>query len=634
MPRVTAVFLCLLLFSQTTKGQSAPEIEDITPSVRVFRDAVNVGVIQRNGKLLLIGSGDAGIIEWAREHKLGSIEWVLYTDHHRDQAAGAARLRRAGAKIAVPAREAQFFAKATEFWLDSDRRIDHRYNFRPDHFVLRESVPVDRILTPGESFHWEGLEIQVLPTPGPTDGSVSYMVDVDDRRVVFSGDLIHGPGQLWEFYSLQKRFPGMPLDYWGFGGGVSDVLESLDRLISLAPQVLIPSHGVVMSEPAAAVQLLRERLQAAMTNYLSLAGWRFLAKREKVQLGVEAPMLDPMPPAALPPWLHRVGDTSWYIQSSDGSIFLFDAGPQKPVEELGRLFNEKKISALDAIWISHYHDDHVESVNWFRHMNRARVYAQAEIADILRHPQAYTMPALSGQPVQIDHVLAEGETIAWKEYKLTGYYFPGQTLYHAALLIERDGVRVLHVGDSFNNWGISDHTSHNRNFLRKGQGYLRCLNLLLQLNPDVLLGSHTGALPVSRQYVAETITRLEERGRLFAAIFPWDDPNFGLDPYWIRAYPYRQSALPGSTITIEARVYNHSPHTRRVSVELRIPSGWTLQNASGAADIAGHSEGVVRLMATTPAQPLQRREVVGLAVRFDGRNLGEFAEAIVDYLGQ
>ena len=57
-------------------------------------------------------------------------------------------------------------------------------------------------------FHWQGLDLQVVPTPGPTDGSVSYVTEVDGKKLAFTGDLIFGPGQLWNFYMLQKRFPG------------------------------------------------------------------------------------------------------------------------------------------------------------------------------------------------------------------------------------------------------------------------------------------------------------------------------------------------------------------------------------------------------------------------------------------
>src|SRR4030095_15209416 len=58
---------------------------------------------------------------------------------------------------------------------------------------------------------------------GHTDGSVTYLVEVAGRRVAFTGDLIAAPGQIWEIYSLQKRFPGMRGGYWGFGDAIGEI---------------------------------------------------------------------------------------------------------------------------------------------------------------------------------------------------------------------------------------------------------------------------------------------------------------------------------------------------------------------------------------------------------------------------
>ena len=113
--------------------------------------------------------------------------------------------------------------------------------------------------------------------------------------------------------------------------------------------------------------------------------------------------------------------------------------------------------------------------------------------------------------------------------------------------------------------------------------------------------------------------------------FPWDDPNFGLDPAWVRAYPYRQFILPGQLVTIEARIYNHGGSPRQASAELRAPSGWRIEKAAPVT-IPAHTEGKIRLIAVAPEHPPFRREVLGLAVHFEGRDLGEIAEALVDYL--
>jgi len=616
------------------------QFEALTPHVGIYHEVINVALIRSHGKSLLIGSGDGAVLEAAKNLGINSIEWVLYTDHHRDQCASAALLKRAGARIAVPAAEAGFFKNATGIWDSADTILYDRMDFRPDLFILRSSVVPDRELQAGEVFHWEGLDIQVVPTPGPTDGSVSYIVDMDGKKLAFTGDLIFGPGQLWNFYMLQKRFPGMRGDYWGFGGAAPDLLKSLDVVLSHKPAMLVPSHGVVMHDPTDAVVKLNKNLHAAMANYLTLAAWRLyfsgnfhdIPDKSTVPPDFEALMLPALPVPKAPSWFHFATSTSWYLQADDGTIFLLDCGFYPLLDTLAQLKKHGTIKGIDGIWITHYHDDHVQSINAVRRVYGARFYVQKELQDILENPYAYSMPALTPESIHVDHPLSEGEAINWKGYRMTGYYFPGQTIYHGGLLIEHDGTRIFMAGDSYADFGIDDYCSYNRNLLGKDEpGYEQCFRLLLKLKPDMLVASHWGPEPYSDEYMDKGLKLLEERRVLFSRVFPWDDPNFGLDPSWIRAYPYRQFILPGQLVAIEARVYNHGGSPRQASAELRAPAGWRIEKA-GPVTIRPHTEGKIRLTALAPSNPSRRREVLGLAVHFGDRNLGEVAEAIVDYL--
>ena len=639
-----------LLGNLAFTGQAAPgargmqHFEQVSPHIRIYRDGVvNVGVIERNGKTLLIDCGRGSILEATSKKQVAPVDWVLFTDHHRDKCSGSTAMKNAGARLAVPQAEEHLFRSATEFWLDSDNIIDHRYDFRPDLLVLRESVAPDRLIKPGETFSWEDLQIQAIATPGETNGSLTYIVDIDGKRVAFTGDLIAGPGSVWNFYRLDKAFPGMSGGYWGFGGAVEDVLHSLDSVLSQNPTVLIPSHGVVINNPSEAVRLLRDRLEAVMKNYFKLAAWRIyfsghfrgIKVDSKPWPGFDVAMLDPLPPATMPPWFHKTKElgTSSYILAEDGSAFFFDCGFPPIVSVIDRLVQSGTIKGVDGIWISHYHDDHVASVNDLRRKHGAKVYAQIELRDILENPRAYCMPCLFPESIHIDHAVSESEVIHWKGYKLTGYYFPGQTLYHDGTLIERDGTRVFMTGDSFANWGIDDYCSFNRNFLGKDgeqNGYSRCLKLLLDLKPDLLMAAHWGPEPVSKEYLRKTLALLEERRELMSPLFPWDDPNFGLDPYWVRTYPYRQTVLPGQPVTLEVRIYNHSDFVRHASARLQLPEGWQLEKP-GSIVIKPHSEGKIRLSAKASSNPAHHREVLGVEVRFGEQDLGEITEAIVDF---
>ena len=107
-PRITCLLIAFLSFAplamgQTQAGSARTQFEPLTAHAGVFHDVVNVGVIQAHGKTLLIGSGDGSILEATKNLGIKPVEWVLYTDHHRDQCASAGRLKKAGLKIGVPA---------------------------------------------------------------------------------------------------------------------------------------------------------------------------------------------------------------------------------------------------------------------------------------------------------------------------------------------------------------------------------------------------------------------------------------------------------------------------------------------------------------------------------------------------
>src|SRR5687767_11244013 len=80
--------------SEHIQAQSAAE--QVLPGLRLLRSSVNSAFFERNGKKLLIDSGE---IEAAPGG--GVVDWVLLTHHHRDQCSSVSRLVRKGTKVAV-----------------------------------------------------------------------------------------------------------------------------------------------------------------------------------------------------------------------------------------------------------------------------------------------------------------------------------------------------------------------------------------------------------------------------------------------------------------------------------------------------------------------------------------------------
>jgi len=78
--RTTCSLIFGLLLASSLLGQApgeaqSPQLDPVTPYVSIYHKPTNVAVIQRNGKSLLIGSGDGTVLTAAK--KLGTSSMTL-----------------------------------------------------------------------------------------------------------------------------------------------------------------------------------------------------------------------------------------------------------------------------------------------------------------------------------------------------------------------------------------------------------------------------------------------------------------------------------------------------------------------------------------------------------------------------
>src|SRR5687768_9799171 len=184
---------------------------------------------------------------------------VLMTHHHRDQGQGLARAVQAGIRIWVPHTEQDLFHSVDAHW--QARQIYNNYNVREDRFSLLESVPVAGTLQDYETRPFAAHSMTVIPTPGHTTGSISLLVELNGKRILFSGDLIYGPGKMLNLSATQWTYNGAE----GVAAGLASLLDVQDRQIDL----LLPSHGDPIDNPSAAITLLVER------------SWELLQRRQQ-----------------------------------------------------------------------------------------------------------------------------------------------------------------------------------------------------------------------------------------------------------------------------------------------------------------------------------------------------------------
>jgi glyoxylase-like metal-dependent hydrolase (beta-lactamase superfamily II) len=334
--------------------------------------------------------------------------------------------------------------------------------------------------------------------------------------------------------------------------------------------------------------------------------------------------------AAPPAWYRVVRGTMRTIVAASGRAVVFDCPAPAAAAEITRWITNGTISGVDAVWISHYHDDHVGGIAALVEQTGCAVWAHRGLADVLTRPDAYALPCLDPTVIKPDRLLEEGERIDWQEFTVSAYDFPGQTLLHSALLVERDGTRLLIGGDSFTPGGLDDYCVHNRNLLGPGRGYECCLDLLEQLQPDLLVNMHV-PLPfiLPPAFLAEARASLSERARLLTALLPWEHPNCGLDPQWLRLYPYHQTLKPGSRGQVELQVSNSASTALEIRAIVNVPDGWQSPDGNGGL-VAPESDGAYTIAFSLPANTAGGRYVLTAQVWVNGRNLGDWVEALVD----
>lgn len=620
-------------------GESLPlaqpsGVTKLSEHVFVFHGPINVGIVRDGDRALLIDCADGGVAQALPELSVKSVTQIVLTHHHRDQACGAGAIAAAGAKIGVPESERELFADPASYW-NNDGNIWRVYaTFRPHHLTLAEPLRVDETYADGHEIRFGAATIRVIGTPGHTNGSVSYLVEADGRRVVFCGDCICDEGRVWDLSSLQKGFSKGGRQIGGYHGFMGDrwrLVESLERIQAFKPATLVPSHGKIMSDPAKAIGALAERFESCYENYVAISALRHYFP-ELFADYAERPGQMPIRPGIDPPTCLRHFGTTWMLVSKTGAALVMDVGSNNIVQQLKKMLERREIKSVDALWVTHYHFDHTDGIPLFQKEFDVPCITDRRLAEVITNPRAWRLPCLASETSRVDQPMEDGQSWVWHEFKLTSYFFPGQTLYHAALLVEGDGLRMFFVGDSHTMSGLDDYCAQNRNFLGRGVGFQYCLSLIEKLRPTHIFNCHVNpAFTFTSEEIRFMRETLDEREKRFGALVPWEHANYGIDESWVRCFPYTQQAKAGQRLIVDVLVTNHAAMPQATACRAVLPKAWG-GNATdwSSAEVPAKTEKSLPLAIQVPAGVAAGRYVLPIDVKHGRWDLPQFAEAIVD----
>jgi glyoxylase-like metal-dependent hydrolase (beta-lactamase superfamily II) len=612
---IFSVFLCFGILGCLLCDQGGiMSITRISEHLYVHHGVINVGILRDGDRALLIDFGDGSVKSSLNELGIKTVEAVLFTHHHRDQASGFTGKMRVG----VPMQEYKWFAEVESYWNDPSYRW-HIYNVHPSNLMLTESIPVTDSYKEGDTIKFGNATISVIDTPGHTDGSISYVVDVDGSRFIFSGDVIYSKGKIWELYSMQKGgdFVG---DYHGFLGSRKQLEDSLLKILDQSPKTIIPSHGEIIDDPKDAVKSLTDRLDVCYDRYVAISALRYYFPAMFEEFNGRKNHMPIRSGKAVPECLRHYG-TSWLIVSQNKEIFVMDCGSRDVINKIKELQQNGEVTSVTGLWVTHYHDDHVDAIPEFQQAFDCPTYVDVRMADILENPRAYRLPCISPSVIKVTNHTEDGESWTWNEFKMTAYHFPGQTYYHDGLLVEGQGVRMFFAGD---------YCSGNRNWLGKGVGFDRCLALMQELKPTHIFNCHVDpAFDFTDDEINFMRANLTEREKIYGELFPWDSPNYGMDEYWVRCYPYEQDVTSGKSVEMRVEITNHSAVERQAVCRPILPKSWGIEVEPKSAVIPAKSDGYIAFSFVVPDNVPSGLVVVPIELTYGDRPLGQFREAML-----
>ena len=605
-------------------------IEEVSPGIFLIADTCNVYVLisevggARRGIAIDFGSGL--VLDRLADLGLDALDAVLMTHHHRDQGQGLPRAVAAGIPILVPPVEQDLFGAVDEMW--NSRPVFNDYNLRQDRFSILEPVPVDTV-PEYRTITFGSLAVRVLPTPGHTMGSVTYLVEGARGPVAFTGDLIYAPGKVWSLAATQ----------WSYGENEGPAMTVLScyLLAEERPALLLPSHGRPMGDPDAALALLAATMQAYVDSR-RVEPWDLRDRLDDPFVRITEHLL-----------LNRTANScSYVLLSRTGEALLIDYGydmttgwpagtdraSRRPwLASLPALRRKYGVTSVEVVLGTHYHDDHVAGMNLLRDVEGTEVWLPEHVAPILADPMATDLPCQWFEPIPADRVLALGGTVRWREYDITTHDLPGHTLYAAAFEFEVDGIRVLATGDQQTGDGepgvrreVLNYQYRNR---FRANDYRVSAALYRRIAPGLMVTGHWQGHWVDEPYLAMLEEQGDEVAELHAALLPDDAMRPAADGNLALLEPFFRRLGIGDAQRYSVVVANPFVTAREVVVRLVVPDGWSVEPSEARAWLAGNEDARLEFQVRVGGTPGRRRRLAA-DVTIGDTMLGQQAHAMAD----
>jgi hypothetical protein len=255
--------------------------------------------------------------------------------------------------------------------------------------------------------------------------------------------------------------------------------------------------------------------------------------------------------------------------------------------------------------------------------------------DVLQNPRGYNLGCILGEPMKIDRSFRNGDTFKWEEFEFQVFHSPGHTEYQMALFATIDGARVAFTGDAFFPTGSANSLlRHNlifRNWV-ENDSHVKSIRTILEHEPNIVAPGHGKPFLSNKADLENLKARLENQQKYFFDVIADPDCNFGLNPSWVRLYPYQLLAKAGSSAALELRVRNYRSNPMRLQAALVLPAGWKASPELLELTVSPRGDASGGFSVAIPENWDRGKPRVALAadIMADGQYLGQIAESVAD----
>ena len=601
-------------------------VTEVGPGIFAIDDTCTVYAVRGErdeGFLVDFGSGKA--LDLIADCGIDRVTHVLMTHHHRDQGQGLHLAQQAGIEIIVPPLERELFDDVEHFW--QHRRVHNDYVMTSDRESLTRDVRVGGTAPEYRHLTTAGVRVLVQPTPGHTIGSVSYLLEREGLRYAFTGDLIHSPGRVHSLANLQWTYTG--------NEGIWMCAYSCLALQRVGVDMLLPSHGTLMPDASAALDLLVDNLQDYLATRRPEGPVDIRARFEQPYVRLSEHLL----------WNTSSDSNSYVLLSDSGAALVIDYGydmtgwfplggprfTQRPwLESIPVLKRDFGVAHVEVALPTHYHDDHCAGMNLLREVEGTQVWVPENVVDQMTRPLREDLPCQWYEPIPADRVLPLGESFGWHEYTITVHPLPGHTRYAAAFEFDVDGVTVVATGDQWDMGFVDGARREILNYQYRNQvslhDYRHSAALLARIAPGLLVSGHWGSRDVDEAYLAHLRASGEEMIGLHERLLP--HPGI-IDSRLVRLRPYHRLVRAGERVEFEVVLRNPAPEPLQVRVELIAGDGVEVSSQPEAVLLPARGESIV-CGSVTMSLSGPRRSVVVADVWMGAAHQGQVAEAIVE----